>query len=121
MKLYQALTQVTVDDTMIDDVTNFKITTQLEAPLHFTPGQLYHYIDAVLKSGAHHEENNLRYVTDAAFIAANYDYRKNDFTASLQAFDDKVTFAQQIVLDLNRHCSVNVYPDKREFQIIFVD
>ena len=121
MKLYQALTQVTVDDAMIDDVTNFKITTELQTPLHFTPRQIYHYIDSVLNPGAHHDENNLRFVTDASFIAANYDYQKNDFTANAKAFDDKVAFAQRITLDLNRHCSVNVYPEKKEFQIIFVD
>ncbi|WP_040536168.1 hypothetical protein [Schleiferilactobacillus shenzhenensis] len=121
MKLYQALTQVTIADTMIDDVADYQVHTVLRTPLHFTPRQIYHYIDAVLKPGARHDENNLRFVTDASFIAMHYDYQQTDFTAHAKTFDDKVTFAHQIVTDLNRHCSVNVDPEKKIFQIIFVD
>lgn len=65
MKLYQALTQVTLNTQMVDDLPDFQITTVLDQPLNFAPTQLYHYIDAVLKSGSRHDENNLLYVTDA--------------------------------------------------------
>ncbi|MHA3066889.1 hypothetical protein [Lacticaseibacillus saniviri] len=121
MKLYQGLTQVTLNTEMADDSPNYTITTQLTAPLHYTPSELYHYIDAVLRAGSRHDENNLRFVTDAAFIAENYDFDKVAFTAKLTDFEDKMAFARNIVADLNRHISINIDLDKHEYQLIFVD
>ncbi len=74
MKLYQGLTQVQVNEEMADDAPDFKITTDLVKPLHYAPSELYHYLDAVLKPGSRHDQNNLKYVTDAAFIGENFDF-----------------------------------------------
>ncbi len=68
MKLYQALTQVTINQVMVDDAPEFNIRTQLNQPLHFTPTELYHYIDSVLKPGSRHDQNNLKFVADAASL-----------------------------------------------------
>ena len=79
MKLYQGLTQVQVNEEMADDAPDFKITTDLVKPLHYAPSELYHYLDAVLKPGSRHDQNNLKYVTDAAFIGENFDFNSSRF------------------------------------------
>ena len=84
MKLYQGLTQVQVNEEMADDAPDFKITTDLVKPLHYAPSELYHYLDAVLKPGSRHDQNNLKYVTDAAFIGENFDFNSVPFTAKLR-------------------------------------
>jgi len=121
LKLYQALTQVTLDDTMVDDSPSFTITTQLTKPLSYTPSQLYHYIDAVLEPGSRHDRSNLNFVTDPIYIGENYDFQKVDFTKDLVGFEDKMAFARYIVADLNRHVSVNIDLTKHEYQLVFVD
>lgn len=121
MKLYQGLTQVTVNDAMIDDAPNFDITTELVAPLHFTPSELYHYIDSVLQPGSRHDENNLRYVTDAPFIAENHDFKAFTTTIDVTTFEGKMQVARALVDDLNRHVSINVDTADHHFAIIFVD
>ncbi|KRM72056.1 hypothetical protein [Lacticaseibacillus brantae] len=121
MKLYQALTQVTLNDTMADDSPDFTITTQLTKPLGYTPSQLYHYIDAVLEPGSRHDQSNLSFVTDPVYIGENFDFKSVDFTSDLTGFEDKMAFAQYVVRDLNRHVSVNIDLTKHEYQIIFVD
>ncbi len=121
MKLYQALTQVTLNTQMVDDLPDFQITTVLDQPLNFAPTQLYHYIDAVLKSGSRHDENNLLYVTDAIFITENYNFKQTEFAALAISFEERVTLARKIVADLNRHVSVNLDLVQHEFQLIFVD
>lgn len=121
MKLYQGLTQVQINDTMVDDEPHFTITTDLQKPLNFNPSELYHYIDSVLKPGSRHDQNNLRFVTDPAFIGENYDFTSTPFTAKLTEFEDKMAFARKVVADLNRHVSVNLDTTKHEFQLIFTD
>ncbi|GAF38741.1 hypothetical protein FC83_GL002008 [Agrilactobacillus composti DSM 18527 = JCM 14202] len=121
MKLYQALTQITLDDHLIDAYTEYTVTVQAKSPLNYTPEELYSYIDSVLAPGSFHEENNLRFVSDPSFISSNYDFNANPFTAQFTAFEDKVAFSQKVVDDLNRHLSVNIDGDKHEFQLIFVD
>ena len=121
MKLYQALTQVTVNGIMVDDDPGFHIVTNFQKPLNFDPDTLYHYIDSVLKSGSRHDENNLKYVSDAAFISENFNYNQHAFSQNVKTFDDKITFARSVVADLNRHLSVNLDFSKKEFQLIFVD
>ncbi|MCI1986826.1 MAG: hypothetical protein LKJ69_03180 [Lactobacillus sp.] len=121
MKLYQGLTQVQVNDTMIDDAQDFTITTELTKPLHYSPSLLYHYIDKVLKTGSRHDQNNLRFVSDPAFIGENYDFKSNPQTATITDFEDKMTFARNVVADLNRHVAVNLDTKNHEFELIFVD
>lgn len=121
MKLYQALTQVTVDDAMIDDAPDFTIKTKLTAPLHFTPSELYHYIDSVLRPGSRHDENNLNFVSDAAFIAENYDFAIFAAKSNFFDFEAKMKAARSIVADLNRHVSVNLNTRTHAFEIQFVD
>ena len=105
MKLYQGLTQVQVNEEMADDAPDFKITTDLVKPLHYAPSELYHYLDAVLKPGSRHDQNNLKYVTDAAFIGENFDFNSVPFTAKLKDFEAKMAFARNLVSDLNRPSS----------------
>lgn len=121
MKLYQGLTQVQVNDTLADDVPNFTIKTELDRPLNFAPATLYHYIDSVLKPGSRHDENNLRYVTDAAFIGENFDFTSIPETKDYTDFEDKMKFTRNLVADLNRHVAVNIDTKKNEFQLVFVD
>ncbi|KRN29046.1 hypothetical protein IV38_GL001262 [Lactobacillus selangorensis] len=121
MKLYQALTQITIDDVMVDDNPTFTIETQLQKPLHFSPDLLFHYIDAVLKPGSRHDENNLNYVSNASFITENFEYSKYDFSKSLKDFDDRVEFARNVVADLTRHVTINIDLEKRQFQLKFSD
>lgn len=121
MKLYQALTQVTIDNHLLDTYTDFKVTTQLKLPLNYAPEELYAYIESVLAPGSFHTQNNLRYVTDPSFISSNFDFQGNPFTAQFQAFEDKVAFAQKVVADLNRHLSINLDLEHRSFQLNFVD
>jgi hypothetical protein len=121
MKLYQALTQVTINDALVDDAPDFTIKTDLVAPLHFTPSELYHYIDSVLKPGSRHDQNNLSFVTDAAFIAENYDFTVFAAQSKFFDFEAKMKAARSIVTDLNRHVSVNIDCKQREYQIQFVD
>lgn len=120
MKLYQGLTQVQVNDEMADD-TSFTITTENTKPLNFSPSDLYRYVDSVLKPGSRHDQNNLLFVTDPAFIGENYDYTSIPLTAKLTDFEQKMGFARAVVADLNRHVSVNVDVQKKQFQLIFVD
>ncbi|MCX2455783.1 hypothetical protein [Lacticaseibacillus nasuensis] len=120
MKLYQGLTQVQVDDEMADDTT-FTITTELSKPLNFSPSDLYRYVDSVLKPGSRHDQNNLKFVTDPAFIGENYDYTSTPLTAKLTDFEQKMNFARAVVADLNRHVSVNIDTAHHEFQLLFVD
>lgn len=121
MKLYQALTQVTLNNQMVDDLPDFIIKAILEKPLTFSPSMLYHYIDTVLKTGSRHDENNLKFVTDAIFITENFNFKATDFEQYAQSFEERVTLARQIVTDLNRHVSVNLDLTQHEFQLIFVD
>lgn len=121
MKLYQALTQVTIDETMIDDNPAYTITTDLQKPLHFTPSELYHYIDSVLRPGSRHDQNNLSFVTDAAFIAENYDFAAFAANKGLFKFEAKMKAARHIVTDLNRHVTVNLDTKAQHFQLVFVD
>ena len=121
MKLYQALTQIQINGQLIDTASDFTVTESLTAPLNFTPAQLTSYIDAVLKPGSRHDENNLRFVTDPGFIGENFDFLSYPLTQDLSNFEQKMQFARQIVADLNRHVAVNVDTNKTEFQIIFVD
>ncbi|KRM24265.1 hypothetical protein [Latilactobacillus graminis] len=121
MKLYQALTQVTLNTNLVNDLPDFQITPILSQPLNFSPTQLYHYIDAVLKSGSRHDENNLLYVTDAIFITENYHFQQTEFAVSAESFEDRITLARKIVADLNRHVSVNLDLTHHVFQLIFVD
>lgn len=121
MKLYQALTQVTLNNQMVDDLPDFSIQVILEKPLNYAPTTLYHYIDAALKSGSRHDENNLKLVTDAIFITENFSFKDTDFEQAAQSFEARVTLARKIVADLNRHVSVNLDLKARAFQLIFVD
>ncbi|MEJ1344052.1 hypothetical protein QY882_02005 [Latilactobacillus sakei] len=121
MKLYQALTQVTLNAQMVDDLVGFQIKPILEKPLNFDPTDLYHYIDTTLKAGSRHDENNLLFVTDAIFITENFNFKGTVFEAYAQSFEERVTLAHQIVADLNRHVSVNIDLAKHEFQLVFVD
>lgn len=121
MKLYQGLTQVQVNDTMVDDEPHFTITTDLEKPLNYDPSALYHYIDSVLKPGSRHDENNLKFVTDPAFIGENYDFASTPLTQTLTDFESKMAFARKVVQDLNRHVSINIDIEKHEFQLLFTD
>lgn len=121
MKLYQALTQVTINQVMVDDAPEFNIRTQLNQPLHFTPTELYHYIDSVLKPGSRHDQNNLKFVADAAFIAENYDFSVFAAQNRFYNFEAKMEAARYLVTDLNRHVSVNLNLDTREYQLLFVD
>ncbi|WP_125703851.1 hypothetical protein [Lacticaseibacillus daqingensis] len=121
MKLYQGLTQVHVNDALADDAPDFKITTELTKPLNFTPSLLYHYIDAVLQPGSRHDQNNLLYVTDPAFIGENFDFSSIEETHVLKDFEEKMAFARRLVADLNRHIAVNIDLTKHEFQLLFVD
>ncbi|WP_179394438.1 hypothetical protein [Lacticaseibacillus absianus] len=121
MKLYQGLTQVHVNDNLADDAPDFTITTELDKPLNFPPSLLYHYIDAVLKPGSRHDQNNLMYVTDPAFIGENYDFTSIPETSILKDFEEKMSFARRLVADLNRHVAVNIDLAKHEFQLLFVD
>lgn len=121
MKLYQALTQVTINGQMVDDNPDFTITTDLEKPLHYTPSELYHYIDFVLKPGSRHDQNNLNFVTDAAFIAENFDFAKFSKDRSLFSFEGKMQAARHIVADLNRHVTANLNVPEHQFQLVFVD
>ncbi|WP_262315429.1 hypothetical protein [Lacticaseibacillus parakribbianus] len=121
MKLYQGLTQVQVNETLADDAPGFAITTELDKPLNFPPTLLYHYIDAVLRPGSRHDENNLLYVTDPAFIGENFDFASLSETAVLTDFESKMNFARKLVADLNRHVAVNIDVTKHEFQLLFTD
>lgn len=121
MKLYQALTQVTIDNHLVDSYTNYTVTTQATRPLNYQPSDLYAYVESVLAPGSFHQENNLRYVTDPSFISSNYDFHANEFTAQFTAFEDKVAFSQKVVDDLSRHLTINIDEDKHELQLIFVD
>ncbi len=121
MKLYQALTQVTVNTNTVDDIPEFTISTKLTQPLHFTPSELYHYIDSVLRAGSRHDQNNLKFVTDAAFIAENYDFAVFAAQNNFFNFEAKMEGARDIVTDLNRHVSVNIDLQKHEYQLNFVD
>ena len=121
MKLYQGLTQVQVNEEMADDAPDFKITTDLVKPLHYAPSELYHYLDAVLKPGSRHDQNNLKYVTDAAFIGENFDFNSVPFTAKLKDFEAKMAFARNLVSDLNRHVAVNINTQDHTFELLFVD
>lgn len=121
MKLYQALTQVTINTTMVDDDPEYTTSTKLTKPLHFTPSELYHYIDSVLKPGSRHDQNNLKFVADAAFIAENYDFAVFAAQNRFFNFEAKMEAARDLVTDLNRHVSVNIDPQQHEYQLIFVD
>ncbi|EEN79650.1 hypothetical protein Q777_GL002591 [Lacticaseibacillus rhamnosus DSM 20021 = JCM 1136 = NBRC 3425] len=121
LKLYQGLTQVQVNEEMADDAPDFKITTDLVKPLHYAPSELYHYLDAVLKPGSRHDQNNLKYVTDAAFIGENFDFNSVPFTAKLKDFEAKMAFARNLVSDLNRHVAVNINTQDHTFELLFVD
>ncbi|ARY92156.1 MULTISPECIES: hypothetical protein [Lacticaseibacillus] len=121
MKLYQGLTQVQVNEEMADDAPDFNITTDLVKPLHYSPSELYRYLDAVLKPGSRHDQNNLKYVTDAAFIGENFDFNSVPFTAKLKDFESKMAFARNLVSDLNRHVSVNINTKDHAFELLFVD
>lgn len=121
MKLYQGLTQVQVNEEMADDTPDFTITTDLPKPLHYSPSELYHYLDAVLKPGSRHDQNNLKYVTDAAFIGENFDFNSIPYTAKLKDFEEKMAFARNLVSDLNRHVSVNLNTKSHTFELLFVD
>ena len=121
LKLYQGLTQVQVNEEMADDAPDFKITTDLVKPLHYAPSELYHYLDAVLKPGSRHDQNNLKYVTDAAFIGENFDFNSVPFTAKLKDFEAKMAFARNLVSDLNRHVAVNINTQDLTFELLFVD
>lgn len=121
MKLYQALTQVTIDNHLIDTYPNHTVVVQATRPLNYQPAELYAYIESVLAPGSFHQENNLRYVTDPSFISSNYDFTANQFTKQFTAFEDKVAFSQKVVADLNRHLTINIDQDKKEVQLIFVD
>ena len=121
LKLYQGLTQVQVNEEMADDAPDFKITTDLVKPLHYAPSELYHYLDAVLKPGSRHDQNNLKYVTDAAFIGENFDFNSVPFTAKMKDFEAKMAFARNLVSDLNRHVAVNINTQDHTFELLFVD
>ncbi|WP_127848473.1 hypothetical protein [Lacticaseibacillus hulanensis] len=121
MKLYQALTQVTINSSMVDDAPSFTIKTFLNQPLHFTPSELYHYIDSVLKPGSRHDQNNLKYVADAAFITENYNFKLFAAKNQMYTFEAKMEAARDLVTDLNRHVSVNLDLSKQEYQLLFVD
>ncbi|MFD1440430.1 hypothetical protein [Lacticaseibacillus hegangensis] len=121
MKLYQGLTQVQVNDSLVDDAPNFTIQTELDKPLNFAPTTLFHYIDSVLKPGSRHDQNNLRFVTDPAFIGENFDYSSIPETKAYKDFEDKMNFARNMVQDLNRHVAVNIDTKNNEFQLVFVD
>ena len=121
MKLYQGLTQVQVNEEMADDAPDFKITTDLVKPLHYAPSELYHYLDAVLKPGSRHDQNNLKYVTDAAFIGENFDFNSVPFTAKMKDFEAKMAFARNLVSDLNRRVAVNINTQDLTFELLFVD
>lgn len=121
MKLYQALTQITIDTKMIDTATNFKLVMEADHKPHYPAKQLYAYIESVLRPGSRHDQNNLAFVTDAAFIAENYDFTV--FAADMHAFnlEDKLGVARNIVADLNRHVSVNIDTKRHEVQMLFVN
>ena len=121
MKLYQGLTQVQINVEFSGEANGYKITTTLEKPLNYEPAILYQYLDAVLKPGSRHDQNNFRYVTDPGFIGENYDYQSVPFTSHMTDFDEKMAFARKLVADLNRHLSVNVKPADSEIELIFVD
>ena len=121
MKLYQALTQVTVNAQYLNDSDTYRIETKLKKPLHFSTNQLYQYINTVLRPGSRHDQNNLSFVVDAAFIAENYDFTAFAANNTLFTLEDKVAAARSIVADLNRHVSVNIDDEDRVVELLFVD
>jgi len=121
LKLYQGLIQVQVNEEMADDAPDFNITTDLVKPLHYSPSELYRYLDAFLNPGSRNDQNNLKYVTDAAFIGENFDFNSVPFTAKLKDFEFKMAFARNLVSDLNRHVSVNINTKDHAFELLFVD
>lgn len=121
MKLYQALTQIQIEDVLPDDAPNWKIVSLTDQPLNHSTSVLYHYLDAVLRPGAKHTENNLAYVTDPAFIGENFNFKSIAETAELPDFEAKMQFARTLVADLNRHLGVNFDPKSHEFQLHFAD
>ena len=121
MKLYQGLTQVQINEEFAGEASGYKITTTLDKPLNYEPTILYQYLDTVLRPGSRHDQNNLRYENDPAFIGENFDYQSVPFTSHMTDFDEKMAFARKLVADLNRHLSVNIKPADAEIELVFVD
>lgn len=121
MKLYQALTQITINTNMIDDEPDYQLVIKADRAPHYPASKLYAYIESVLRPGSRHDQNNLAFVTDAAFIAENYDFTV--FAADMHAFnlEDKLGVARNIVADLNRHVSVNFDTKHEEVQLLFAN
>ncbi|KRK18919.1 hypothetical protein FD22_GL001980 [Loigolactobacillus coryniformis subsp. coryniformis KCTC 3167 = DSM 20001] len=121
MKLYQALTQVTLNDQLAGQATNFHVTLDTAKPLYHDLPTLYHYIDSVLKPGASHKDNNLKYVSDHIFILENFDFDAHEFTRELKTPDAQATFAYNLVQDLNRHLTINLDLLEQEVQLLFAN
>ncbi|MFD0898697.1 hypothetical protein [Loigolactobacillus binensis] len=121
MKLYQALTQVTLNNKLAGQVSTFHTTLDTTKPLYHDLPTLYHYINSVLKPGASHKDNNLKYVTDHIFILENFDFSAHAFTRHLTQPDTQATFAYNLVQDLNRHLTINFDLPKQEIQLLFAD
>ncbi|MFC6169551.1 hypothetical protein [Loigolactobacillus jiayinensis] len=119
MKLYQALTQVTLNDELPGQAAPFHITIDTTEPLYHDLPTLYHYIDSVLKPGANHKDNNLNYVTDHIFILQNFNFSGHEFTQELTTPDAQATFAYHLVKDLNRHVTINLDLPNQEIQLLF--
>lgn len=120
MRLYQALTQITVDEQLFDDAP-FSIEIITDHPLHNSIPVLYQYIDATLSPGSHHKENNLSFVSDPVFINTTFDFDQHDFTKSLTTVDARADFSRNLVEDLNRHLTVNFLLKTNQVQLVFAD
>lgn len=119
LKLYQALTQVTLNNELAGQSANFHVTIDTTAPLHHELPTLYHYIHSVLKPGASHKDNNLKYVSDHIFILENFDFNAHRFTQHLKTPAEQASFAYNLVEDLNRHLTLNLDLPNQEVQLLF--
>ncbi len=121
VKLYQALTQVTLNNELVGQASTFHTTLDTAKPLTNDLPTLYHYIDSVLKAGANHKDNNLQYVTDHIFILENFNFSAHEFTRQLTTPDTQADFAYHLVQDLNRHLTINLDLPNQEIQLLFVE
>ena len=119
MKLYQALTQVTLNNELAGQSANFHVTIDTTAPLHHELPTLYHYIHSVLKPGASHKDNNLKYVSELIFLLENLDFYDHRFSEHLKTPAALDCFAYYFVVDLNRHLTLNLDLPNQEVQLLF--
>lgn len=96
-------------------------TSQLTQLLRCTTSyqRCINYIHSVLKPGASHKDNNLKYVSDHIFILENFDFNAHRFTQHLKTPAAQASFAYNLVEDLNRHLTLNLDLPNQEVQLLF--